>query len=476
MKIDAIEEAPPGAFHRKLLIACCGGPLLDGYLLSIVGVALTDMTRDLALSGSTAALIGVAAIVGMFFGGLLIGPLTDVVGRRAMYTIDLAVLLVASVASVVTTEPWQIIALRFVIGFAIGADYPIATALLTEWSPRRQRGRALGWVIMAWYLGALAAYLVGYLIAVAFPEGGWRWMLASSAVLSVIVLALRHGTPESPRWLIERGRIDEARELIRSVLGKDVGREQLLAARTTGIRHGSVRALFRGIYLRRLVFVSLFYTCQVIPMWAIYIFGPKLLGAFGFDEVTVGTVGSALVSLLFLAGCVPAMRLLETVGRRPMIIWSFALMAVPLLVLGLWQDAPVAVVLGCFSAYAFFAGAPGILEWLYPNELFPTSIRATAVGLVVALSKIGAAVGTYLVPTSLEHFGVSGTMCAGAAITVIGLVACLAWAEETRGRTLEDASLDGAASGTATASDSAGPGTDTGTGPGKDHSSADPVR
>ncbi|MEV0598148.1 MFS transporter [Streptomyces sp. NPDC050315] len=443
MKIDVIEEAPVGPFHRKLLVACCGGPLLDGYLLSIVGVALGDMTRDLGLSGSTAALIGVAAIVGMFFGGLLIGPLADIVGRRTMYTIDLATLFIASLASLVTTEPWQIVALRFLIGFAIGADYPIATALLTEWCPRRQRVRAMGWVIMAWYFGAMAAYVVGYLIALAVPEGGWRWMLASSAVLSAIVLALRHGTPESPRWLIDKGRVDEARELIRSVLGADVSREQLLEARTENIRRGSVRALFRGVYLRRLLFVSLFYTCQVIPMWAIYVFGPQLLGAFGFDALTIGTVGSALVSLLFLVGCVPAMRLLESVGRRPMITWSFGLMTIPLLVLGLWNDAPVAVVLGCFSLYAFFAGAPGILEWLYPNELFPTSIRATAVGMVVALSKIGAAVGTYLVPMSLTHWGVSGTMYAGVAITVVGLVACVAWAEETRGRTLEDAASAG---------------------------------
>ncbi|MDQ8702602.1 MFS transporter [Streptomyces sp. LHD-70] len=442
MTIDVIDEAPTSPFHRKLLVACCGGPLLDGYLLSIVGVALVDMSRDLDLSTSTASVIGVAAIVGMFFGGLLIGPLTDRLGRRSMYTIDLTVLLVASLASVVAVEAWQVVALRFLIGFAIGADYPIATALLTEWCPRRMRGRAMGWVIMSWYFGALAAYVVGYAISLAVPEGGWRWMLASSAVLSLIVLFLRHGIPESPRWLIEKGRVEEARELVRGVLGRDVPSEQLSAPEKDKGGKGDLRTLFRGKYLRRLMFVSLFYTCQVVPMWAIYIFGPQLLGAFGFDEHSVGTLGAALVSLLFLIGCVPAMRLLETVGRRPVITWSFALMALPLLVLGLWADAPVAVVLGCFSLYAFFAGAPGILEWLYPNELFPTSIRASAVGMVVAFSKIGAAVGTYLVPLSLLHIGVSGTMYAGAAVTAVGFLACVAWAEETRGRTLDEAATD----------------------------------
>ena len=93
---------------------------------------------------------------------------------------------------------------------------------------------------------------------------------------------------------------------------------------------------------------------------------------------------------------------------------------------------------GCL--YAFFAGGPGILEWLYPNELFPTSIRASAVGLAVALSRIGAAVGTYLVPVSLESLGASVTMYLGTGITLVGLVACVLWAEETLGRSLTETS------------------------------------
>jgi hypothetical protein len=87
-----------------------------------------------------------------------------------------------------------------------------------------------------------------------------------------------------------------------------------------------------------------------------------------------------------------------------------------------------------------FAGVPGIWNWLYPNELFPTSIRASAVGMAVAFSRIGAAVGTYLVPVSLTHFGLAPTMYAGGLITVIGLIACLAWAEETKGRSLAEVS------------------------------------
>ena len=168
-------------------------------------------------------------------------------------------------------------------------------------------------------------------------------------------------------------------------------------------------------------------------MWAMYLFGPKMLGAFGLNSANLSNLGSALISALFLLGCIPAMRLLDTAGRRKTIIWSFVLMTVPLAVLGWWPTAPVVAVITCFCLYAFFAGGPGILEWLYPNELVPTSVRASAVGLAVALSRIGAAVGTYLVPVSLDVLGTSTTMYIGTGITLVGLFACVLWAEETKG-------------------------------------------
>ncbi|WP_265566316.1 MFS transporter [Streptomyces hygroscopicus] len=443
MELTAIDEAPMSRFHRKLALACSGGPLLDGYLLSIIGIALVGISDSLRLGSAATAMIGVAALVGMFFGGLIIGPVTDMVGRRVMYTIDLAVLLVASVACAFVTSAGQLIVLRLIIGFAIGADYPIATSLLTEWLPRRQRARMMGVLIVAWYVGATAAYFVGYLLAENTGPGAWRWMLASAAVVSVGVIALRHGTPESPRWLVAKGRPEEASALIERVLRVRVTPGDLTAAHASRARRGSVTELFRGLYLRRTAFCALFYTCAVIPLWALYIFGPKILSTFGLGSGNLSNLGSVLITLVFLLGTLPAMRWLESVGRRKMITWSFAAMVPPLLVLALWPSAPVAIVILCFCLYGLFSGAPNILEWAYPNELFPTSIRASAVGMAVALSRFGAAAGTYLVPVSLAHLGTGATMGIGAAITAAGWLVCLAWAEETSNRPLEEVGRTG---------------------------------
>ncbi|POX42724.1 MFS transporter [Streptomyces sp. Ru73] len=442
MSIRAIDEAPLNKFHRKLTWACAGGPFLDGYLLSIVGVSLVGMSNELHLTTGDESLIGAAALIGIFVGGLFFGAVTDKVGREAMYTIDLAVLVGASALSVFATDAWQVVVLRFILGIAIGADYPIATSLLAEWVPNKHRGRLLGILILAWYIGAAAAYAVGYVLAEIGGTGTWRWMIASSAVLCAVILLLRLGTPESPLWLVNKGRTADAQKAIERALNRTVSTKELLAAAATeqSLQQHRVRDLFQGTYLRRTLFCGLFYMCQITPMFALYTFGPTILGSFGLSEGNASNLGSALISVVFVLGCLPALRMVDRIGRRPVIVWSFALMALPLIVLGGGSAIPFAVVVLCFCAYALFSGGPTVLEWTYPNELFPTSIRATAGGVATSISRVGAAAGTYLLPISLSKLGVGPTMLIGAGITLVGWLVSVLWAEETRGRTLAETS------------------------------------
>jgi putative MFS transporter len=438
MSIHAIDEAPLTGFHRKLTWACSGGPALDGYLLSIIGVALVGMSIQLHLSTADESLIGAAALVGIFVGGLVFGWVTDRVGREVMYTIDLLVLVGGSVLSAFVTDTWQLVVLRFIIGLAIGADYPIATSLLAEWVPARHRGRLLGILILAWYVGAAAAYVVGYLMAEFGGPGTWRWMLATSALLGVVILLLRIGTPESPLWLVSKGHTDKAQQAIKRVLGVTVSTEELreAAAAEQAVAHSQFRNLFQRPYLQRTAFCGLFYLCQVTPLFAIYTFGPTILGSFGLGKGNAANLGSALISIVFVLGCIPALRMVDRIGRRPVVVWSFGLMIIPLAILGGGTAIPTAVVILCFCAYALFSGGATVLEWTYPNELFPTSIRASAGGVTTAVSRVGAAAGTFLLPISIARLGIGPTMLIGGAITVVGWLVSLAWAEETRGLNL----------------------------------------
>ncbi|TWS24294.1 MFS transporter [Tsukamurella sputi] len=427
-------------FLTRLLVACCGGPFLDGYVMSIIGVALIGVNAEMHPSNVEIGLIGAAALIGIFFGSAVFGCLTDRLGREKMYAIDLTVLVGACALSVFVTAPWQLIVLRFVIGAAIGADYPIATSLLTEFTPSKRRGMMVGASALAWSLGAVAAYVVGAIvIAATGSTSHWRWLLASAAILGVIVVLLRRGIPESPRWLLQNGRAEEARAVAREIYDVDLDVHAPVPVSAEG--KANLRSLLRGLYGRRLLMCSALYLAVVTPLYALLMFLPRILDGFGISgDGASGLIVETVIIGLIAAGSVPAMFLVERWGRRPLTVVPLAIMVFPLLGLWLWADAPLWFVVVAFCVYAFISGGPSILVWIYPSELFPTEIRASASGLVTAISRFGAATGTYLLPMSIAGLGTPTTMMFGAVLTGVAFVVCLALAPETKGRSLDAAS------------------------------------
>jgi MFS transporter, putative metabolite transport protein len=427
-----IDDAQMNRFLKKIVFFSSGGSFLDGYVLSLIGVALVQLTSALSLSPTEVAAIGAAALAGIFFGSLAGGRLTDALGRRTMFILDVTAIGLASLAACFVQAAWQLIALRFLLGFFIGADYPIATSLIAEFSPRKERAVSMGIVSGAWYLGATAAAFVGF--ALYSVDGGWRWMLGSALIPCIVLLIGRHDIPESPRWLAQRGRADEARAVMSKVFGDDIELDH-----EEPVRAGFA-SVFRQGYAGRVVFLGLLILCQVVPMWAMYTFGPMIMSAFGLGEGSLSVLGEALVSLFFLIGTVPAMYWLNSLGRRPLLIGSLALMALGLLVPGIWPGANIAIIIAAFALYAFFSGGPGILQWLYPNEMFPTEVRATAVGVAIAISRIGVVVSTYGLPLFLAAYGIGPTMLTGAGFLLFALLLSVFMAPETRGLTLGEAS------------------------------------
>jgi putative MFS transporter len=447
----AIDEARFTRFHKKLVAACLGGPILDGYILSIIAIALIGVSAEFSTTPLETSLIGAAALVGIFLGAALLGPLTDRIGRQLMYTIDLWVLVIGSVLQFFVQDALQLVIARFIMGLAIGADYPIANSLLAEWLPRKRRGAMLGVLQVGWFLGAALASIVGYVMFELLGGESWRWMLVSSAFLGVIVLLIRLGTPESPRWLLHHGRVNDAKAALRAALADQLSVEHVAFETRSPAdpKAGKVNLgiLLQPVYLRRIIFCAGFYAFQVGPLFAIYTFGPTILAAFGLAQGNASNLGSVAIDMVFLIGCLPALKLIETWGRRPLIIWCFALMSIPLFILGFAPSAPVGVVVACFLTYALFSGGPSILEWAYPSELFPTNVRASAVGITTAVSRIGAALGTFGLPFALEGWGIGPTMLAAAVVTFAGFLLCLFLAEETRGMTLAQAGGEAAHDG-----------------------------
>jgi len=432
-----IDRAPLTRFHRKLTVYSAGGPLLDGYVLGIIGLALTQITPQWQLTPAWQGVLGASALIGLFLGGLVGGYITDLVGRQVMYTLDLSLVVVCSVAQFFVAGPWWLLVLRLLVGTAVGADYPIATSLLAEFAPRRHRGSMLGWLTTMWAIGNAVAYLVGDALLALGPDA-WRWMLLSPAVPAALLMLGRLGTPESPRWLLSKGRVEDAKAALAKALGPHARLDDLgePAART------SLRALVRGNYLRRTVFVAVFWTCSIWPIYAIYAFGPAMLTAFGLTGPGADTLGSAAIGLLFIVGCVAATLLANRWSRRRLLIWPFVVSTVALLLLGVFPAAPVPVIAALFTVYAVAVGGPTILQWIYPNELFPTSVRATAVGLGTTISRIGAALGTFVTPLLLAGAGIGPTMLLAGAVSAVGALVCVLMAPETSAGSLATVSAE----------------------------------
>ncbi len=198
------DDAPLRPFHLRVAVAACGGVFSDGFGLGIIGISLTRAPAQLGLNPVWLGLLGGASLFGLFAGALLTGPAADRFGRRPIFAYNMAILAALSLLQGIADSAAQLLALRVGVGFLLGTDYVVSKALLTEFTPRRARGRSLGLLSVAWSGGYACAYFVGVALSGSGPRA-WSWMLLTSAIPALLVLPLRLTLPESPLWLANHG-------------------------------------------------------------------------------------------------------------------------------------------------------------------------------------------------------------------------------------------------------------------------------
>lgn len=435
----SLEKSRPTRTSWLITLYAGGGEFCDGYILSIIGVALPLITGDFGLGSTMSGLVGSASLIGMFVGGLVFGYVTDRIGRQKVYLLDITAFIVLSAAQYFAPDPWTLTLLRFAMGIAIGADFAIAGTIASEFAPRKSRGPLLVVMVTMWSVGAATAYVVGWLM-MRSGHDDWRWMMASSAIPAALILLLRFGTPESPRWLMSQGRTAEARQVVRQMLGPDADLSDLEAETTTRSRYTDI---FQGVYLRRTVFVGVFWACQLLPIYAITTYEPTILSSLGLEHGNTAYLGAVALQIFYIIGSLSGI-LFVNKGRRPLLLWSFALSAVPLLGLSLLADPSPAAVLVLFAVFGVASFSSQCLQAVYPSELFPTGVRATANGFATGASRIGAAIGTWGAPVVLAH-STRLAMLLGALICGVGWLVSYRLAPETSGKSLAESSGDGTA-------------------------------
>lgn len=421
-------------FLQRLTVATGGGMFIDGFVFATFASAMAGKAKDqLHVTTLWESWISASVLIGTFFGGLLLGYVTDRIGRKPMFTFDLMLFSGCALLLFFVTAPWQVFVLGILMGLAVGADYSIGSPLLGEFAQRKTRGNYLGLLEIGWNVGYVVAYLIGYLINT-YAADWWRVILGMSIVPAVISLIVRHGLPESPRWLVSKGRRREAVAIYRDQLDLQHPGDLLEEPE----QETKWMVLFSRQYIRRTLFASLSWSAIVMPYFALTFFGPDILKALGMGSGSL--LGALLGTIVALVGATISWYIVDKVGRRKVVILPMFGCAGALFLASMYLHMPIIFGVVAYFGYLFSYGIMSITTGIYPEEVFPSSVRASGVGLSSSVSRVAAAIGTWGLPPVKEHFGVSTVLIILGVVSALGGILSFAWAPETNGKSLTETS------------------------------------
>ncbi|MCL4376166.1 MFS transporter [Candidatus Parvarchaeota archaeon] len=441
---SALDNAKTNSNHYRITLLSVAGTFLDGYDISIIGVALTIITAISAFSYATTplgkGLMAASTTIGMLFGALSIGYITDVKGRKFMYLWDMVIFIIFTAAITLSFNFWSLFIFRLILGVAIGADYAIGATIISEITPKKSRGKFLASDGMAWWVGAAFAFIVGYLL---LPLGvnSWRVMFAIGIIPAIIVLILRRKVPESARWLANNGQVEKAKQSEKTITGNS---DNLKAT------HNKVSffTLFEKKYIKNTIYFGLAWFFYDVAFYGIGLFTPTILILLGLSH-SLSILGSAIFSSVAIVGSIMCILTVDRWGRKVVTTLGFAGMFVSLLVLAIIamhtpKDAFAVGTTGAVIAtmYILFeltqSWGMGSTDFVYGQELFPTTIRATGQGWGTSISRIGAILGLTTFPTIVALYGLGAGLLFFAVAGLIGLLLTIFLAPETKDKSLEE--------------------------------------
>lgn len=417
------------------------GFMFDAWDVALNGVMIPLLTKEWGLDRGEAALIGTANLIGMGVGAFLWGTVADRIGRKAAFAWTLLVFGVFTVAGALTGSLAWFAAFRFLAGIGLGGTIPVDYALVGEFTPKRLRGRVLTamdgwWPVGAALCGVISAWLVS-------TWGDWRLPLLVMVIPAILTFVVRLGIPESPLYLMGRGREAEARRVIdRMVDATGAERREYamppVETRTPGglgAIVGQLVAVWRFSPRITAVAWGLFVTIMLTYYLALQWLPTFLIEAgYGQARAFVMTSGMAAVGLL---GVVLSAVLVERTGRRGLLAVSSVLSAVVLVVLAAVIGVPSAA-LPLVLVFGFIVQVAIPVLYTYVTELYPTTLRASGFGWASAASRVAAGLGPLVFVSVLQPaLGLAGAFAVTGALVVLAVVAMLVLAPETRGRELE---------------------------------------
>jgi len=432
------------------------GGFLVGFDATVISGAVPFIRDYFDLGGPAGSLkLGWAVSClgwGAMAGNLAAGPLSDRFGRRSVLLITAVLFLASSLTAALSTRFPVFIAARICGGLAVGSAILTAPVYIAEIAPARSRGRLVSLNQLMIVIGISVSFFSNYVL-LSVGANNWRWMLGVQAVPATLYFVLLTLVPESPRWLLSKGRDAAARATLAVLHGAAAAVSELYVIQATlaeKSRRFGIRALFTGRLKRVLIFgLGIAFFQQATGINAIFYYLPTIFAQSG-GELSTSFAQSVLVGLVNVGMTFVAIWLIDRLGRKPLLViglvgatlslltiaWAFHAQG-PLGVAAHVSHAQV-VLIAIITYVASFAISLGPVMWVMLSEIFPNDERAAAISVVGFWNSLVSASVTLIFPTELAVWGPAGTFLGYGLLAAAGLLFVVMLAPETKGKTLEE--------------------------------------
>jgi MFS family permease len=440
-----LDESPLNKIQRWLWILSTGGTLLDGYAIFLLGVAMPIIIAQFHIQPGVVGLIGASLVFGAVIGAGVGGPMADHLGRKKLMLADMVITGAGASISALANGPPMLFMGQLLVGIGVGIDFPVSSSYVSEILPKANRARMMVATIACQSVGMLLAAGITLLLLRTGNAQVWRLFFATESVVALLFFILRLSAPESPHWLMSRGKFAEAAQVFsriipaqRQAVLKLACNHEELTTHATQVS-GGLPILFSRRYRARTALVTIPWFLMDIATYGVGLFTPTILGAIEISRRTGGlnahdfglAEGSAIIDLFLLIGFLLGVWLVPRFGRIRMQTIGFAGMALGMLVLviavGLTNSVlHIPLVFAGFMLFNLLMNAgPNSTTFTLAPTLFPTQLRATAGGFAAGVAKLGATFGVFLLPTLKQKFGVPIVLGIISAVSLLGLFATL---------------------------------------------------
>ena len=430
---ERLDRLPVTRKHVRLLGGSGIGWALDAMDVGLISFIMAALTAHWGLSHTETSLLGSVGFLGMALGATLGGLLADRLGRRFIFAATLLVYGLATGASALAGSLLVLIIFRFIVGLGLGAELPVASTLVSEFSPRAIRGRMVVILEAFWALGWIAAACIGTFVVSASDEG-WRWAFAIGCIPAAYALVVRLGLPESVRFLEAKGRHDEAERVVVEFESSPVVKHISSPPTKVDNTGSDATSIWDPSLRRRTTALWIIWFCINLSYYGAFIWIPSILHAQGFTLVKSFTF-TLIITLAQLPGYAVAAFIIERWGRQRTLATFLIGSAVAAGLYGLSGTDWQIIAAGCLLSF-FNLGAWGALYAIGP-ELYPTALRGTGTGAAAGFGRIASIIAPLIVPPMLAFGGQAALFaCFGCAFAIAAAAAFVL--PEQKNKTLAD--------------------------------------